>query len=433
MDRLLEEDMNKSALNNLLICIMVICGIFSASSFVFGDSFDSLMVLEKYNENNSVKVKPSYEITVTSGANGQIAPASKTVNGGANATFSVKPSEGYLIDAITVDGKDIDLSLVKDLSKQYKYTFKKVSVAHTISATFKAIPTYSIVVTDTANGEITPPTKSFREGANATFTVKPSDGYKIAMITIDGKAVDLSKMKKLWSPHKYVFKKISAAHTISATFAPDVIISPPIALLKIGDEQVFTFTNSRGKKLTNITLSFDDQSIVTVMNGNTVTAKAEGTTNGFATFEGVEIVGPGTFFDPSQIKIVAPPQRPTELIYVSPEENETVHFDRYSCNKFTSACLGEPIRDWVVSAIFRFEGDDVLDSAQLFLDSVDITSDSKISTDTYPLAGGGKEVRSGIWHPIYDHTLIKGFHEVTVKGTSKAGKEVSYTWNFAKI
>ena len=84
----------------------------------------------------------SYKLTASYGDHGKIKPATRTVREGAKAAFKIKPSADYLIDTITVDGLNIDLSAAKDLSKPNIYTFDNVITSHTISATFKQIPKY---------------------------------------------------------------------------------------------------------------------------------------------------------------------------------------------------------------------------------------------------------------------------------------------------
>jgi hypothetical protein len=70
-----------------------------------------------------------YTITVTSGANGTVSPATVKVKAHSNKTFTILGSAGYLIDALTIDGVGVDTAAVK--------TFTNVTANHTISATFK--------------------------------------------------------------------------------------------------------------------------------------------------------------------------------------------------------------------------------------------------------------------------------------------------------
>ena len=143
----------------------------------------------------------------------------------------------------------------------------------------------------------------------------------------------------------------------------------------------------------------------------------------------VEDVTP-VIVDPLTIKVVGPPQRPAELIEVNPMENETYRFGSCGVNSNASN-YGAPGMG-PISAYFRFEGDDFLDSAQLFFDAVDVTSDSKLTNSTYTHANGSTTTDSYSFYKISYECLSDGIHEVTVIGTSKAGQVISYTWSFVK-
>ena len=93
----------------------------------------------------------TYEITVTQGANGAIAPAGTagvvSVTGLIDQAFTIDPDDGYYIVDVTV--VDASVGAVTD------YTFTTVIADHTITASF-AIDTNVITVTQGANGAIAP-------------------------------------------------------------------------------------------------------------------------------------------------------------------------------------------------------------------------------------------------------------------------------------
>lgn len=73
----------------------------------------------------------TYTITASAGAHGNISPSGKTeVSEGSDITFTITPASGYVIDALTVDGKEATAT-------DNKYTFKNVQSDHTIHVTFK--------------------------------------------------------------------------------------------------------------------------------------------------------------------------------------------------------------------------------------------------------------------------------------------------------
>lgn len=91
------------------------------------------------------------------------------------------------------------------------YTFTNVQANYTITASF--VPaTYSITVTQTANGAISPGSYSgFQPGSSQTYTITPDAGYTIADVTVDGASVG--------AVASYAFGDIQGNHTITATFA----------------------------------------------------------------------------------------------------------------------------------------------------------------------------------------------------------------------
>ena len=71
-----------------------------------------------------------HTITATAGANGSISPSGAVeVTEGENQTFSITANAGYEIASLKVDGTAIAATT--------SYTFKNVTAAHTIEATFK--------------------------------------------------------------------------------------------------------------------------------------------------------------------------------------------------------------------------------------------------------------------------------------------------------
>ena len=81
-------------------------------------------------------------VTASAGEGGTITPAGQTlVKKGTSKTFDIAPAQGYEIANVTVDGTD--------LGPISYYTFQRVGVDHTISATFqKAQPSGDVVLFD---------------------------------------------------------------------------------------------------------------------------------------------------------------------------------------------------------------------------------------------------------------------------------------------
>jgi hypothetical protein len=152
-------------------------------------------------------------ITVTQGANGVIAPGTITVNYGGSQTFTITPNTGYYIASLSVDGSPVTAAS--------SYTFSNIQASHTITATF-AINTYTITVTQGANGVIAPGTITVDYGATPSFSITPNTGYHIASITVDGASVAVTSP----SGQTYQFSAVSADGSLTATFAITTSTTP---------------------------------------------------------------------------------------------------------------------------------------------------------------------------------------------------------------
>ncbi|MCB9497668.1 MAG: S8 family serine peptidase [Fibrobacteria bacterium] len=92
---------------------------------------------------------PSYTITASAGVGGTITPSGEiTVIEGGSASFEVAASSGYTILDVTVDG--VSQGAVSTVS------LTNIVANHTVSATFRAIPSYTITASAGVGGTITP-------------------------------------------------------------------------------------------------------------------------------------------------------------------------------------------------------------------------------------------------------------------------------------
>ena len=194
-------------------------------------------------------------ITASAGTNGQITPAgSITVNYGADQTFTIQPSTGYLVADVLVDGSSI--------GSRASYTFTNVIVAgHTISASFTAIPQNTKVIQAAAgaHGTISPAgSVTVTYGTSKTFTITPDSHYHVSDVLVDGLSVGAIT--------SYTFANVIADHTISATFAIDTLritasagthgtISPSgTVTVNYGSDQSFTITPDNGYIVEGLTV-----------------------------------------------------------------------------------------------------------------------------------------------------------------------------------
>ncbi len=129
-------------------------------------------------------------VTAAAGEGGTITPAGQTlVKKGTSKTFDIAPAQGYEIVNVNVDGAD--------LGPISYYTFQRVGVDHTISATFqKAQPSgETVTLTTTANegGSVAPAGQTrYAPGASAEITFTPDPGYQLASVKVNGRTVDVT-------------------------------------------------------------------------------------------------------------------------------------------------------------------------------------------------------------------------------------------------
>ena len=129
-------------------------------------------------------------VTATAGEGGTITPAGQTlVKKGTSKTFDIAPAQGYEIVNVNVDGAD--------LGPISYYTFQRVGVDHTISATFqKAQPSgETVTLTTTANegGTVAPAGQTtYVSGQTVDVTFTPDQGYQLASVKVNGRTVDVT-------------------------------------------------------------------------------------------------------------------------------------------------------------------------------------------------------------------------------------------------
>lgn len=193
----------------------------------------------------------SFEIRASvAGGSGTITPAGVTVvPEGGSQTYSITPAAGYRLNYVAVNGMFVGAPA--------SYTFTNVRGSATITADFVPV-TYTIAVTQTPNGFVSPYTYSgFKAGASQGYAISPKAGYHVADVEVDGTSVG--------AVTSYSFTNIQANHTIRATFAanpsytiqatagPNGSISPAGATTVLGGlGQKYTVAPSSGYRVAGV-------------------------------------------------------------------------------------------------------------------------------------------------------------------------------------
>jgi hypothetical protein len=143
-------------------------------------------------------------ITASAGPGGSISPLGTSIlNIGVSQTYTIKPTAGYHIADVLVDGASVGAVAT--------YTFTKVTANHTIAVTFAASPSYTITAAAGVNGTITPSgTITVSKGARQAFTITPNRGYQVRSVIVDG--------ANRGAITSYTFTNVSANHRIIAYF-----------------------------------------------------------------------------------------------------------------------------------------------------------------------------------------------------------------------
>ena len=145
------------------------------------------------------KVK-KYKIR-TSVQNGNI-DSSVEVNINDNKSISYVPKEGYHLDSITIDGRDVNIDKYPNF-----YTFENISSDHEISVVF-SINKYKIKTS--VEGGYIDSEKEVSFGDNTTISYHPNEGYKLYKVLVDNTSVN--------NLREYDFINVKENHTIHVIY-----------------------------------------------------------------------------------------------------------------------------------------------------------------------------------------------------------------------
>ncbi|MDR7123156.1 YD repeat-containing protein, partial [Rheinheimera soli] len=115
----------------------------------------------------------SYAVSASAGAGGSISPTSKVVTHGSTTSFTVTPSTGYHISAVSGCGGTLSGTT---------YTTGGITGACAVSASF-SLNSYTISALAGQGGTISPTTVQVSHAEDATFTITPEEGYMIDSVS----------------------------------------------------------------------------------------------------------------------------------------------------------------------------------------------------------------------------------------------------------
>ncbi len=187
-----------------------------------------------------------HTVSATAGSGGSVAPASRTVDRGAAATFTVTPDTGHLHGTV---GGDCPAGAFSENN----YTTGSIVADCSVGFSFTAAPPGEHTVTATAGsgGAVTPESRTVTHGAVASFTVTPHAGFVIAGVSGCGGSL---------SGDTYTTAPVTEACVVTAAFSAESLlitttvgdggrISPESRLVASGSMATFIVTPERGYRL----------------------------------------------------------------------------------------------------------------------------------------------------------------------------------------
>lgn len=193
----------------------------------------------------NTKEEKTYKID-TEVINGTISEDITGIKTGETKEISYAPKNGYVLDSITVDGKNVDINKYKDI-----YKFENIDQDHVIKVTYKIEQTYNIV-TEAVNGTISESITGIKHGEEKEISYSPSIGYVLEFIIVDGKKIDIAKFKDT-----YKFENIDKDHTIKVIYKKEQTykinteaingsISESITDIKAGENKEIIYSPDKG-------------------------------------------------------------------------------------------------------------------------------------------------------------------------------------------
>ena len=148
-----------------------------------------------------------YTVTArVEGGNGEVAPATQTVEYGEDAeVITITPAAGYEIASITDNGTTVTAT-------NSTYTVTNVTENHEVVVAFTKIEYTVTARVEGGNGEVAPATQTVEYGEDAkVITITPEEGYEIASITDNGITVTATNST-------YTVTNVTENHEVVVTF-----------------------------------------------------------------------------------------------------------------------------------------------------------------------------------------------------------------------
>ena len=173
-------------------------------------------------------VQETYNVVVNQGANGTVSP--NVTNGPVDTavTLTITPNEHYELKELKINGKAVTVT-------GNSYTFDLVEDT-TVDCSFKQ-KEYTVSVSSSANGTVTPSVTKGIVGTSVTLTITPNANYALDYLKVNNQNVTVSGNKYTFTIQgntsvEYAFKL--NAYSISVTSATGATVTPSVQMAAPG-------------------------------------------------------------------------------------------------------------------------------------------------------------------------------------------------------
>lgn len=186
-----------------------------------GADIDAIAVIHNVIETPpSVELTAPYPITLSDVKNGRVVANKQESDAGERILVAVSPSEGYMLDKLTVtDRSGNDITVGYDWTEG-AYAFIMPADSVNIASSFTAIPEeyFDIKKAVTTGGSFTVSHEQAKESETITIKTNPSTGYATSFVTVTnnttGNRVECSNM----GSGTYTFKQPASDVTVSVVY-----------------------------------------------------------------------------------------------------------------------------------------------------------------------------------------------------------------------
>ncbi len=213
----------------------------------------------------------TYALTISAVGNGTVTYDGNTIKGktssftvveGTNVVVTFSADDGNRLKSVKLGNTDVTSSVVNN-----QYTIRNIKANTSLEVTFEAIPTYSLNITASGNGNATyngtavrGKTQSFTviEGTTATVTFTPDAGYRIASVKLNNTDVTASVANS-----SYTISNITANTTLSVTFEAIPPTTYAFTISAVGNGTVTYDGNAVRGKTSSFTVVEGTNAVVT--------------------------------------------------------------------------------------------------------------------------------------------------------------------------